>query len=146
MRFPGAVRIAHAHHQDAPVAVQVLLVQAVLLVEQRIRTHARAYEARPVGQGELGPVGVETRNDVERARVEDARDLLVGRVALKEALDEVQRGGAPGHLERVDVRLDQEGRLVEVGARLEVRDRRQPDVTALVRLADRLHANELRAL
>ena len=143
MRLPGAVRILEAHHQDPAVAVDVLLVQAVLLVEPRIGPDAGADEPRPVGERELGAVGVQARDDVERARVEAARDLLVAPVAAQQLVEEVQRGGAAGHLERVDVRLDEQRRLVEVGAGVEVRDRREPDVAALERLPDALEPEEL---
>ena len=67
-------------------------------------------------------------------------------MAAEELVDEVQRRRAARHLERVDIRLDEERGLVEVGSRLEVRDRRQPDVAALVGRADALDADELRLL
>ena len=146
MSLPGAVRVLDPHHQDPPVAVDVLFVEPVLLVEPRVRTDARADELRLVGERELGAVRVEPGDDVEDARVEAARDLRIAPVAAKELVDEVQRRRAARHLERVDVRLDEEPGLVEVGSRLEVRDRRQPDVAALVRRADALDADELRLL
>jgi hypothetical protein len=146
VRLPGAVRVLDAHHQDAPVAVDVLFVEAVLLVEPRIRAQARADEVRLVREGCLGTVHGQPRHDVERAGVEAARDLRVGAVTAKELVEEVERGRAAGHLDRVDVRLDEEARLLEIGPGVEVRDRREPDVPPLVRLADALEPEELRAL
>ena len=49
---------------------------------------------------------------------------------------------AAGHLEGVDVRLDEHRRLVEVGARVEVRDRREPDVSSFERAADALESEQ----
>src|SRR5919205_50555 len=63
MRLPGAVRVWDAHGEDAAVAVHVLLVQAVLGVEPRVRADARAQVARPLCQGELGAVGVQPGDD-----------------------------------------------------------------------------------
>src|SRR5712691_2559765 len=68
--------------------------------------------------------------------------MLVLPMAGEQAMDEVKRGGTTGPLHRVDVRLDQEAGLVEVLARLGVRDGDQPDFAALVRLPDRLQGAE----
>ncbi len=146
VRLPGSVRVLETHHQDPPVAVEVLLVQPVLLVEPRIRPNARADEARLVRERRLGAVRGQPRHDVEDARVEAARHLGIAPVAAQELVEQVQRRRAAGHLERVDVRLDEEAGLVEVGSGLEVRDGRQPDVAVLVGLADALDAEELRLL
>ena len=92
MRLPGAVRVLDPHHQDPSVAVDVLLVEPVLLVEARVRPDARADEVRLVGERELGAVRVEPRDDVEDARVETARDLRIAPVAAQELVD---AGAAP---------------------------------------------------
>src|SRR4029453_833598 len=60
-----------------------------------------------------------------------------------QALYRVRRRRCAGDLDRVDVRLDQERRLLEIRSSLGVGDRRKPDVTALVGLADRLGPEEL---
>src|SRR5262249_11474094 len=72
--------------------------------------------------------------------------LRIAPIAAEEPVEQVQRGSAAGDLERVDVRLDEEARLLEIRPRLEVCDRRQPDVPALVRLPDALELEELGAL
>ena len=80
MRLPGAVGIADPHHQDAAVSVEVLLVEAINLLDERPRAGARADEAGPVGERQLRAVGVEPWDDVERAGVDDASDALVAAV------------------------------------------------------------------
>ena len=92
VRLPGSVRILEAHHQDAPVAVEVLLVQPVLLVEPRIRPDARADEVRLVRERRLGAVRSQPRHDVEDARVEAARHLGIAPVAARGAC---RAGAAP---------------------------------------------------
>ena len=88
-------------------------MEPVELLDERPRTGARPDEARPVGERELGAVGVQAWDDVEGARVEDAGDSLVAAVLREQPVDQVQRGGAARHLDRVDVGLDQERRLLE---------------------------------
>lgn len=61
-------------------------------------------------------------------------------------MDEVQRGRAAGDLDRVDVRLDEEARLLGRGAGVEVRDGREPDVAPLVRLPEALDLDQARGL
>ncbi len=143
MRLPGAVGIADPHHQDPAVSVQVLLVEPVELLDERPRTGARPDEARPLGERQLGAVGVQAWDDVERAGVEDAGDSLVAAVLGEEPVDQVERGGRTRHLHRVDVGLDQKCGLLERRPGLGVRDRGQPDVPALVALADRLEGEQL---
>jgi hypothetical protein len=85
------VRIAHAHREDAAVAVDVLLVEAVdrLLVEG-IAARRRADVARPLGERELGAVGVDARAEVDGARVEQLRDLGVAAVAGEQLVEVVE--------------------------------------------------------
>src|ERR1700694_973197 len=58
----------------------------------------------------------------------------------------MERRGAAGHLERVDVRFDQERGLVEIGPGLEARHRDEPDIAILERAADALEAVDVRPL
>ena len=57
----------------------------------------------------------------------------------------MERRRAPGPLHGVDVRLDQERRLVLMLAGLAVRDRDEPDVPSLERRTDGLDAAKLRS-
>jgi hypothetical protein len=143
MRLPGAVAVAQPHHQDPPVAVQVLFVEPVDRLDERPGARARADEPRPVGERELRAVRVQPRDDVHRPRVEQVRDALVLAVAGEEPVDEMERRRRAGHLERVDVRLDQERGLLERRAGLEVRDRAEPDVAPFEALSDRLERVEV---
>ncbi len=143
MRLPRAVRIADPHHQDAPVAVEILLVEPVELLREGPGPSAGADEPGPVGQCQLGAVGVQPRDDVEDACVEGARHPLVASVPREQAVHHVERRRGAGHLDRVDVGLDQQRRLFECRPGLGVRDRGEPDVPALVALADRLDGEEL---
>ena len=131
MRLPRAVRIGHAHEEDAPVAVDVLAVEAVLGLLARIRPDARAAEAA-VGEPGLGAVRVHARDDVERARVDGVSNARVVRV--EEVVEEVERRCRPGELHRVDLRVDEHGGLLVGRPGLRVRDGAEPDVAALVRL------------
>ena len=143
VRLPGAVRVAEAHHQQAPVAVDVLAVEPVLRLLARVRANARAAEA-PVGEPRVRAVRVHARDDVERARVERVRHPLVVAVPVQEPVEEVQRRGRAGELHRVDLGVDEDRRLLLRRPRLEVRHRREPDLAAFVRLADRLEREQAR--
>ena len=143
MRLPRAVRIGHAHEEDASVPVDVLAVEAVLGLVARIRTNARAAEAA-VGEPCLGSVRVDPWDDVERARVDGMSDALVVRV--EEVVEEVERRCRPGELHGVDLRVDEHGGLLLGRSSLRVRDGAEPDVPALVRRADRLEGEERREL
>ena len=48
--LPRAIGIAHAHHEDAAIAVDVFFDQAVLLIGARVGAHARSDELGPIGQ------------------------------------------------------------------------------------------------
>jgi hypothetical protein len=143
MGLPRAVGVAQPHHQDPAVAVEVLLVETVDLLGERPGTRAGADEPRLVGERELRPVGIEARHDVDRPRVEQARDPLVLAVAGQQAIDQVERRRRARHLDRVDVGLDQEPRLLEVGTGLGIRQRAEPDLAPFVGRSDRLHPVEV---
>ena len=145
VRLPGPVRVGLPHHQHAPVAVDVLAVEPVLRLLAWVRAHARAPEA-PVREARVGAVRVHARDDVERARVERLRDPLVLAVAVQQAVEEAQRGGRPRELHRVDLRVDEDRRLLLGRPGLEVRHRDERDVAPLVRLADRLDPAQAREL
>ena len=135
MRLPRAVRILHPHEEDAPVAVDVLAMKPVLGLLARVRPHARATEA-PVGEPGLGAVRIDAGDDVERARVDRVAHACV--VGVEEVIEKVQRGGRSRELHRVDLGVDEHGRLLLGRPRLRVRHRAEPDVAALVGVPDRL--------
>ena len=118
-------------------------MEAVLRLVARIRADARAAEAA-VGEPGLGAVRVHARDDVERARVE--RVAHAGVVGVEEVVEEIQRGGRPRELHRVDLCVDEDRGLLLRRPGLGVRDSAEPDVAPLVRLADRLEGEALRVL
>jgi hypothetical protein len=61
-------------------------------------------------------------------------------------VDEVERRRAAGDLDRVDVRLDEEPGLLGRRPAVEVRDRREPDLSPLVGVAEALDLEEPRRL
>ena len=67
-------------------------------------------------------------------------------VGVEEVVEEVERGGRPRELHRVDLGVDEHRGLLVRGAGLRVRDRAEPDVAALVRVPDRLEREERRVL
>ena len=141
MGLPGAVRVAEPHHQQAPVAVDVLTVEPVLRLLARVRPNARAAEAT-VREPGVRAVWVHAGNDVEGARVERVGHALVVAVSVQEPVEEVERRGRAGELHRVDLGVDEDRRLLLRRPGLEVRDRRERDLPAFVRLADRLDREE----
>ena len=136
--LPSAVRIGDAHEEDPAVAVDVLGGQALdrLLVEW-ITARRRADVARPVGERELGAVGIEARAQIDRARVEQLRDLGVGAVFCEQLVQEIEHRRRRRQLGGVDVAVGPERRLVLGGAGRDVGDRRDPDVAPFEALADR---------
>ncbi len=118
-------------------------MQAVLSLLSRVRPDARAAEAA-VREPGVGAVRVHARHDVERARVDRVPDA--GVVGVEEVVEEVEGRRRPRELHRVDLGMDEDRRLLVVGAGLGVRDRAEPDVTSLVRPADRLEREEGRVL
>ena len=143
VRLPRAIRIRHAHEEDASVPVDVLAVQAVLGLVARIGPDARAAEAA-VGEPCLGAVRVDPWDDVERARVDRMSNARVVRV--EEVVEQVERRRRPGELHGVDLRVDEHGGLLLGRSSLRVRDGADPDVASLVRLADRLEGKDRRVL
>jgi hypothetical protein len=139
VRLPGAVRIRHAHEEHAPVAVDVLAVEPVLGLVTRVWADARAAEAA-VREPRLGAVRVDARHDVERPRVHRVSDA--GIVGVEEAVEEVESGCRAGELHRVDLGMDEDGRLLDGPPGVGIRDRTEPDVAIFVRLPDRLEAEE----
>src|SRR5680860_826698 len=121
MRLPGAVGILHPHHEDAPVAVDVLLVQTLAAMWEGIGPDARSHEPRPVCERQLCAVGVEARDDVEGPGVEDRRDARVAPVAAQEMVDEVKGGGAAGYLVGVDICIEPQLGLLPISSHIEVR-------------------------
>src|SRR5439155_14413452 len=104
MRPPGAVRILDTHVEHPSVTVDVLDLQTVVRLLARVRSHARPNEAALL-EPALGSVRVQARDDVEDARVEDLRNLLVLSVPGEKPVDQVECGRTAGPLHRVDVRL-----------------------------------------
>ena len=143
--LPRAVRIGDAHEEDAAVAVDVLGGEALdrLLVE-RIAPRRRADVARPVGERELGAVGVQARAEIDRARVEQLRDVGIAAVLGEQLVEEVEHRRRRGQLGGVDVAVGPERRLVLGRAGREVGQRRHPDVAPFVALADRADRRQRR--
>ena len=127
---PGAVLVLDAHEENASVAVNVLLVVAIGRIDTRVRPDARP-DPLP-GQRGLGAVRAQPGDDVERARVERARDALVGSVLVEQALDEVESRRRRCELCCVDLRLDEERGFLVRRTRVEVRHRHEPDVASFV--------------
>jgi len=100
--------------------------------------------ARPVGERELGAVGVQARAEVDAACVEQLRDVAVVAEAHDQLVQVVQHRGAGRQLGGVDVAVGPERRLVGRIAGAEVGDGRDPDVAPLVALADRMHRHQRR--
>ena len=145
MVLPQAVRIGDAHLQDAAVAVDVLDGEALdLLLVVRIRPRARADPFRLVGERPFGAVRIDPRAEVERARVERARDVGILAVLRDERVQEVEVRGRRRDLGRMDVAVDPERGLFGGGTGRGVGDRQHPDVAAFVALADRFDRDELR--
>mmetsp|Transcript_15759 Transcript_15759/g.43575 ORF Transcript_15759/g.43575 Transcript_15759/m.43575 type:complete len:491 (-) Transcript_15759:12-1484(-) len=144
----AAMGVGHAHRQDAAVAVDVLDGQAVdRFLGVGVGACRAADMARPVGQGQLGAVGVQARHQVNGAAVEQAVDLrglgAAAAVQADELVQVVQAGGGRGQLGRVDVAVHPERRLVDVHAAGQVGHDDHPDVAALVALADRAHRHQV---
>jgi hypothetical protein len=143
MWLPGAVGIFHPHHEDATVAVDVLLVEALASLLEGIGTHARAHETGPIRESQLGAVGIEARDHIEGAGVEHSRYAVVPAVATEEVVEKVERGGAAGDLGGVDIGVEPQRRLLLGGAGVQVGDGGEPDVAALIGLADALQPQQL---
>ena len=145
----AAVRIAQAHEQDPTVAVHVFDGQSVhWLLGKRIGPGAGPDVPRLVGQGQFGPVRIEPRAQVQRAGVEQVRQLQSGRVGRSvvahQVLQVVQHRGAGHQVRSVDIAIGPEARLVGVDAGRMVADAGHPDVAALVALADRFDPHQRR--
>jgi hypothetical protein len=107
------VRIGDAHEEDLAVAVDVLGGEAIdRLLVVGIAARRRADVARPVGERELGAVGIETRAEIDGARVEQVRDLGIAAVLGEQLVQEVQHRRRCGQLGGVDVAVAPERRLV----------------------------------
>ena len=141
--FGSAMRICRM--RPSPSMSSTVRPSDVLLV-QRIGARARADPFRLVGERPFGAVGIDPRTDVERARVERARDVGIVAVLRDERMQEVERRGRRGHFGRMDVAVDPEGGLFAGRAGCAVRDGQYPDVAAFVALADRLDRDEARML
>jgi hypothetical protein len=135
--LPIAGRVGNAHLQDAAIAINILGVEAVLLVLERIRSRAGADVPRLPGQCPLRAVGVEPRHHVDGLLVKYARDLGVAAIALGQLLDEVERSHRGGHFGGVDVGINPERRLLGVRPGLPVGQHDQRDLPPLVRFAQR---------
>jgi len=140
----AAVRVGDAHEQHAAVAVNVFHRQAVdLLLFVRIAARAGADVARPIGQRQLGAVGVQTRADVDHPGVEQVRDLHVLAELADQLVQVVQAGGAGRQLGGVDVAVGPERGLVGVDTGGRVGYHGEPDVASLVALADGAHRDQV---
>jgi len=144
--LPVACRIDDSHLQDAAVAVDVLRMQAVLLVLERIGPGAGADVFGRDGQRKLRAVRIEARNDIDHLLVEDARDPGVRPVAIDQPRDEMERGHGRGDLGRVNVGIDPERWLLHVRARFPVGQDDQRDIAAFMRLAQHREGHDVPVL
>ncbi len=146
MLLVAAMRIGNSDCEDTTVSVHIFDGQAIdRLFIMRVRPRAGADVARPVGQRQLGPIGVQARHHVDHTGVQQMRDLRVAAVARDELVQVVQAGGRGGQLGGVDVAVDPEGGLVHIEAGGRVGQHHDPDVAALIAFADRAHAHEIGA-
>ena len=129
--------------QDAAVAVDVLDVEPVdgLLVE-RIAAGRRTDVPRPVGQRELGAVGVQARAEVDDARVEEPRDVRIVAVAGHERCRKYSTAVDAVSSAAWMLPSAQNAGLSTSATGRGVGDRRDPDVAAFVALADRSHRDQ----
>ena len=105
---------------------------------------ARADDLRHVGERPFRAVRIEARTDVENARIEAARHVLVLAVTGDEVVQQIQARHRSRDLGRVDVAVDPQRGLVAIVAGVEARRGREPDVAALEAAADALDAQEAR--
>ena len=143
MLLPRPVRIAKAHEHGAAVAVDVARDDAGPRQRARIRAVHGADES-PLVEGRVHAVRRHARQHIDRARVEQARHALVLAVAVEQLVDEVQRRHAPRPLGSVHVAVDDDRRLLGGGPARAVRQREEPDRTALRCRADALELDEVR--
>ena len=133
MLFPWAVGIRDAHHQDAAIAVDIFGLQPlnrILVVGVRACRGADVF--RFVGHRPLGTVRVHARDHVQRARVEQARDVVLLAVIGKQRIDEFQRRDGAGKFGRVNVGVDVKRRFGQRLAGGVVGNGDAPDRAALV--------------
>ncbi len=110
----------------------------------RKRRHGRRSSARapPVGERRVGAVRVGARYDVEAARVERVRHALVVAVAVEQPVEQVERSGRPGELDRMDLGMEKNRRLLLGRARLRFVTVASQMSRALVGAADGLEPGE----
>ena len=146
---PRAVGIGDAHRQHPSVAIDVVFEQArpAVRIPVRPRTHTAAPKRRRIGERGFDPVGVDPRNDIERARPEGPQCHLV--VAFRrgdEVMEQMQSRRPAGDLHRVDVRIHPVRRFRVVGTRRRIGDVHDPQRAALERGAVLLQCHERRVL
>lgn len=138
MDHVGPVRVLHTHDRDDAVFVQVLgtvLIRPAVVV---------VVELRGVGlpgrldrrEHQLGAVGVDARDDVERVRVEPLLDRRIGGVPGEQPLGDEERQFAADHLVPFEVRRDEQRRTLGDRDAGRVRDLDGPDRTPFPCLGD----------
>ena len=138
------MRVPHTHGEDAPIAVDILDGQALhgrLIVG--IGARGGADVPGPVGQREFRAIGVEPGHQVNGARVQQMRGLRIGAPVADQVVKVVKAGGAGGELGRVDVAVQPECGLVDIGAGGRVGEDHGPDVPPLMALADGAHRHQV---
>ena len=93
MGLPRAVWVAHPHRQDAPVAIDIGQMQAVLALLERVGPGRRPNAAVALIQKELGPVRICPRHDIQRAGVQQPGELRVAAIPAQGLVEGIQRAG-----------------------------------------------------
>ena len=147
MLLPRAVRIGDPHLQDPAVTVEVFRDQPVeRIFVERIAPRRRAHVARVIAHRPFGAVGVDARANVERARIECARDVCVVAALFHQPVDEIQTRAGRRKLDRMNVAVDPVGGLVLRRAGCALGQRHDWNGSAFVAGADRFQRNVVRIL
>ncbi len=131
--FPGAIRIFHAHAQDAPIAVNILLKQPLhRFFVVRIGPGAGTDDPGLVRQRPFGSIGVDARDDVKSARIESLGDTGFLPVTGDELVNEIQHRCRTCHFAGMQVAIHPQGRLLVVRTGGKIGCRYQPDLPSFV--------------
>ena len=143
--LPRPIHVRDAHHQNATIAVNVFGFQAldgILVVG--VRACGRPDVLRLVRHRPLRAVRVHARDHVQRAGVEQARDVVAFAVIREHGVDQFQRGNRTGKFGGVDVGVDV---IRWLGQRLAggvIGERNAPNRATLKALTNRGHARKVR--